>query len=63
MTKLTLTELAAESVELLPSRDTLLWDGNLTAILASNLSLAANVGTVGSSASSLAVQWISVNQH
>lgn len=62
MTKLTLTDLAAETIELLPSRETLVGDLNVAGILASNLSLAANVGTVFSSAHSGAGQGIAVVQ-
>lgn len=63
MTKLTLTELAAESVELLPSRDTLFFNINLAQVVASNSSLALNAVTWGSLANSQAGQWISVSQH
>lgn len=62
MQKLTVAELAAESVELLPSRDTLFLDANLAAIMASNTSVAANVLTVYSSANSTALQGILVVQ-
>ncbi|GAB3281093.1 hypothetical protein GCM10027449_22210 [Sinomonas notoginsengisoli] len=63
MTKITAVELAAETVELLPGRDTLLFDANLAGIWASNSSLALNVGTVFSQANSAAVQTIVVSQH
>ncbi|WP_369046846.1 hypothetical protein [Sinomonas sp. P10A9] len=62
MQKLTIAELAAESVELLPGRETLLADFNVALISASNASLAANVLTVCSSASSAALQGIVVAQ-
>lgn len=62
MTKLTLTELAAESVELLPSRETLAWDTNMAVIMASNMSIAANVASLCSTANSTAVQLIAVHQ-
>lgn len=62
MTKLTLTELTSQSVELLPTRDTLILDANWAEILASNTSMAANIGTLCSSATSAAVQVIGVSQ-
>ncbi|WP_369046847.1 hypothetical protein [Sinomonas sp. P10A9] len=62
MTKLTITDLAAETVELLPSRETLTLDTNLAGIWASNMSLAANVDTFFSHATSTAVQGILVVQ-
>jgi hypothetical protein len=62
MTKITTAELAAETVELLPGRDTLLWDYNTVGIWATNSSLALNVGTLFSQANSAAVQTIYVAQ-
>ena len=62
MIKLTITELSAETVELLPSRETLLWDMNTALIAAQNASYAVNAGTVFSAANSTAVQSISVTQ-
>ncbi|WP_415857148.1 hypothetical protein [Sinomonas sp. G460-2] len=62
MTKLTITEIAAESVELLPARETLLWDLNTALIAAHNTSMAVNAATVLSAANSVAVQGISVTQ-
>lgn len=63
MTKLTLTELSAETVELLPGRETLLWDVNAALIAAQNASYAVNAATVLSAANSVAVQGISVTQY
>ncbi|HKU11075.1 hypothetical protein [Sinomonas terrae] len=62
MTKLTMTDLAAETVELLPSRETLVFDLNWTGILASNSSVALNAVTLGSVANSAAGQFITVTQ-
>jgi hypothetical protein len=62
MTKLTITELAAESVELLPGRDTLFLNFNWANVLASNSSNAVNVFTLGSGAASQANQGIAVVQ-
>ncbi|WP_369046849.1 hypothetical protein [Sinomonas sp. P10A9] len=62
MQKLTMADLAAESVEMLPSRETLVLDWNTALIAASNTSVALNAGTWFSSANSTAVQLISVHQ-
>ncbi|GHG49188.1 hypothetical protein GCM10012320_17020 [Sinomonas cellulolyticus] len=62
MTTITVSELAAESAELLPGRETLLGDFNFAEVLASNTSLAANVMTICSSANSLAYQSVYVSQ-
>lgn len=63
MQKLTAAELAGETVELLPGRETLLGDFNVAGVLASNASLAANVVTAFSSANSTALQGILVVQN
>ncbi|MDQ4489099.1 hypothetical protein RBS60_02665 [Sinomonas sp. ASV486] len=63
MQKLTVAELAAETVELLPGRETLVGDLNLVGIVATNTSMAANVLAICSSASSVAAQGIFVNQY
>lgn len=63
MSKITLTELSTESVELLPARDTLFLNSNWAGVMASNSSLALNVGTFGSVANSAALQSIVVYQH
>ncbi|WP_415857146.1 hypothetical protein [Sinomonas sp. G460-2] len=62
MQKLTKADLAAESVELLPGRETLLLDRNIAEILASNASFAVNAATVLSAANSAALQGVSVTQ-
>lgn len=65
MTKITVADLAAESVELLPSRDTLLLNigsVNWSGVLASNTAAALNLGTVASVANAQAGQSITVVQ-
>ncbi|MCH6471282.1 hypothetical protein [Sinomonas terrae] len=63
MTKLTAEELAAETVELLPDRDTLSTSSfNWAGINASNSSLALNLLAVHSTALSNATQTILVMQ-
>ena len=62
MTKITAAELAAETVELLPGRDTLFLDANWAGIVATNTSLALNAATWGSVANSTAFQGIAVWQ-
>ena len=62
MTKLTITDLAAETVELLPGRETLILDLNSALIAAQNASFAVNAATVLSAANSAALQSVSVNQ-
>lgn len=63
-TELTITELDAETVELLPARETLHFHfgHNLASVSANNQSFAINAGSVLSSAESTAWQGISVNQ-
>lgn len=67
MTKITITELTAETVELLPSRDTLFFNtyssANLAAVYAQNSSLALNAGSLLASANSAAGQSIIVVQN
>ncbi|WP_138443231.1 hypothetical protein [Sinomonas susongensis] len=62
MTKLTAAELAAETVELLPDRDTL-WTFNVASVNAYNSSVALNLFTIHSEANSGAWQYVSVSQH
>ena len=64
MQKLTLAELEGETVELLPSKETLLFDfpSNWSSIYASNSSLAVSALTLGSYTSSNALQGIWVAQ-
>jgi hypothetical protein len=59
---LTIAELDAQSVELLPSKETLYFDTNWAAVFASNSSLAVNAATLLSSANSAALQNIYVYQ-
>lgn len=61
--ELTFSELETEHVELLPARETLFFNTyKWASIVASNSSLALNAATVGSLASSAAVQTIAVSQ-
>ncbi|MDJ0354959.1 hypothetical protein [Paenarthrobacter sp. PH39-S1] len=64
MEKLTATELEGQSVELLPSRETLLLNFhiNWASVMASNASYAVSAATLGSDTSSGAWQMISVHQ-
>jgi hypothetical protein len=62
MRKLTITELEAESAELLPARETLFFNHNWANVYATNSSLALNAGTILSQANSAAVQSVSVSQ-
>jgi hypothetical protein len=64
MQKLTLTELEGQTVELLPSKETLLFDfpTNWSSIYASNSSLAVSALTLGSYTSSGAWQAVLVSQ-
>ena len=62
--ELTFTDLDAETVELLPARETLFYgNNNWAAIYASNSSMAFNAGSHFSHATSFAGQSISVSQH
>ncbi len=58
---LAISELAYEEIELLPSRETLALF-NVANVTATNLALAINAGTFGSSANALAGQAIFVVQ-
>jgi hypothetical protein len=60
--ELTIAELDSQSVELLPDRETLLFDNNWAAVFASNSSLAVNAATIASAAVSSATQTIVVAQ-
>lgn len=61
-TTITIAELDTESLALLPSKETLLWNHNWTSIYASNSSVALNAATFFSQANSAAVQTIQVAQ-
>ncbi len=65
MQKLTITELDAQAVELLPNKETLFFNSNSNwaGVFASNSSLAVNAATILSSAMSAAVQSIAVTQN
>lgn len=58
--ELTFEEIDSQQVELLPARETL--SGNFANIWASNTSMAINAASLGSVATSAAVQSITVNQ-
>ncbi len=60
--ELTLTELDGEHADLLPERETLAFNNNWANVYASNSSLALNAATAFSSAHSVALQAITVNQ-
>lgn len=62
MQAITFVELEAETVEMLPAKETLFFDTNVAGVWASNTSVALNAATVLSSANSTALQAISVNQ-
>ena len=55
-------ELDAQSVELLPARETLL-NINIANVIGVNLALAINAASIGASATSLAGQQIAAMQH
>lgn len=64
MEKLTITELEGQSLELLPTRETLFFNfgKNWAAVYATNSSLAVNAATILSEANSAALQSIDVTQ-
>lgn len=49
-------ELDAQSFELLPARETLLFDVNIANVVAVNLALAINAASIGASATAMAQQ-------
>jgi hypothetical protein len=61
-TPLTLVELDAEVAELLPLKETLFFDINVSPVIAINLSMAINAASIGSIANSGALQDILVLQ-
>lgn len=61
-TELSITELEAESVQMLPSRETLYFNTNWANVLASNSSTALNAASFNSLASSAAYQSVNVSQ-
>ncbi|WP_430296179.1 hypothetical protein [Sinomonas sp. B1-1] len=65
MTKLSTADLATETVELLPSRDTMVLNvlsANIAGVVAANTAAALNVGTALSAATAVAGQSINVVQ-
>jgi hypothetical protein len=61
-TPLTLVELDAEVAELLPLKETLFFDINVSPVIAISLSMAINAASIGSIANSGALQDILVLQ-
>jgi hypothetical protein len=61
MGTISVAELEATTVELLPSRETLAWI-NIANITAVNLAIAVNAGTIGSAAYASANQLVWVQQ-
>ncbi len=61
--ELTITEIDAESVELLPSRETLSIHSNWANVAASNSSMALNAASFFSNAQSAAYQSVNVVQY
>jgi len=60
---LSIDELDAQSLELLPPRETLFFDINIAPVVAVNIALAVNAATIGSTAIANAGQHIFVFQH
>jgi hypothetical protein len=56
------TELDAQTIDLLPARETL-WTINVANVIGVNISLAVNAASINSAASSLAGQQLSAWQH
>lgn len=63
MTALTAADMAAQQAELLPQRDTMLFDINVAPVVAVNLAIAVNAASWGSTANATAVQVLGVFQH
>ncbi len=61
-TEISITELEAESVQMLPSRETLFFNTNWANVVASNSSMALNAASLNSLANSAAYQSINVSQ-
>ena len=62
MTNISMSELESQSAELLPEKETLLFDSKWAGVYAYNSSLAINAATLGSMATSGAWQTVVVNQ-
>jgi len=58
-----LDEIHAQSVELLPSRETLFFDINIAPVVGVNIALAVNAASIGTSATAFAGQHLFVFQH
>ncbi len=56
-------ELDDQLVEVLPARETLFFNINISNIIAVNMAIAVNAASIGSVANALAVQQIAVGQH
>lgn len=63
MKDFTMTEIEAQQVELLPSKETLFFNYNWADVYASNSALAVNANTLFSQANAQALQSVSINQH
>lgn len=63
MQKITMHELADESIEMLPARDTLFININVAPVVAVNTAIAVNAATIGSTATANAMQWVGIWQH
>lgn len=63
MKSLTITDIADQRADLLPQRDTMLFDINVAPVVAVNLAIAVNAATWGSTANATALQVIGVLQH
>ena len=61
--ELSIDELDAQSLELLPARETLFFDINVAPVVAVNIALAVNAATIGSTAIANAGQNLFVFQH
>jgi hypothetical protein len=60
--ELTLSELDSQQIELLPERETLLFNSNWAGIVATNTSLALNAASILANAQSTATQTVVVQQ-
>jgi len=59
---ITIEDLAGQTGELLPPRETLFFDINVAPVTAINVAIAINAASFGSSATALAGQWVVVAQ-
>ena len=55
-------ELVAQSIELLPARETL-WSVNVTNVIGVNIALAINAASINASASAYATQFLAGHAH